>query len=441
MPNTPEPGSVPESKSGVVHLRALTGLRFVAAFFVFYHHIRRHLVSQEELLPLGGPAVSLFFVLSGFILTWVYHSSLAKERVKRFYVTRLARIWPLHIVCLLICLLLVSDPPGSNADGANSWASLFAQFFMVQSWIPVTHWFLDFNAVSWSISTEAFFYLTFPLLVLGNRKWFWLKFLVVGCVAFASLGLTQYLANTDQVPAWMSMLAVSISLPLVRLLEFVLGMASCFLFLRRHSSILPDGRSNRWQFCIHSAWELLTIVCVVVWWLAVLKLELITKINQSTHFGVVFGKWFSVANGMLVFALTIYAFAQTRGVFGRILSSRLAVWLGEISFAFYLIHQVVIVSLDPYLASNLQFVVICFVVSLLASALLYRLIEMPMRNAIVACYDGRSQRGREQLMGGVRSLYSTRSGLVQITCLVGLPRVCRNGSPRSAGRQSSRKYF
>ena len=90
-----EPKPLPELKSGVVHLRSVTGLRFVAAFAVFVSHVQYLMFPESRLMPLGGPAVSFFFVLSGFILTYVYSDRLTKRSTPRFLVKRWARLWPL----------------------------------------------------------------------------------------------------------------------------------------------------------------------------------------------------------------------------------------------------------------------------------------------------------------------------------------------------------
>ena len=92
----PQAAKSAELKSGVFHLRSLTGLRFVAAAAVFVSHIQYFVFPEVRQLPLGGPAVSFFFVLSGFILTYVYGQKLSRQSVPRFWFTRWARLWPLH---------------------------------------------------------------------------------------------------------------------------------------------------------------------------------------------------------------------------------------------------------------------------------------------------------------------------------------------------------
>jgi len=94
-------------------LDALTGLRAIAALAVFAHHFMGIMDCRVISGPIGGIAVSFFFVLSGFILVYVYKDRLRKASISKFYFTRFARIWPLHAVCLLLIAWMSSGhlPP------------------------------------------------------------------------------------------------------------------------------------------------------------------------------------------------------------------------------------------------------------------------------------------------------------------------------------------
>ena len=96
-----------DQKPQVQVLHALTGLRFLAAFAVFAHHVSGRFGIEKERMWLGALGVSFFFVLSGFILTYVYHDKLKRENLAKFYFTRWARIWPLHIATMLMFFILV----------------------------------------------------------------------------------------------------------------------------------------------------------------------------------------------------------------------------------------------------------------------------------------------------------------------------------------------
>jgi peptidoglycan/LPS O-acetylase OafA/YrhL len=121
--------------------------------------------------------VSLFFVLSGFILTYVYPSLDAPGALRRFLVARAARIWPAHIVTLLLAVWLMKAHSPALPTIAN--------VTMLHGWIPLPEYFFSYNAVSWTISTEFGFYILFPLLIWRfDRTWHWKLALVAGLTVF-----------------------------------------------------------------------------------------------------------------------------------------------------------------------------------------------------------------------------------------------------------------
>jgi peptidoglycan/LPS O-acetylase OafA/YrhL len=87
---------------------ALTGLRFLAASLILVHH------STVLRIPIPlwsfGHGVSLFFVLSGFILAYIYPRLDSGAEAKRFLILRVARIWPAHAATLLLTVVALSLP-------------------------------------------------------------------------------------------------------------------------------------------------------------------------------------------------------------------------------------------------------------------------------------------------------------------------------------------
>jgi peptidoglycan/LPS O-acetylase OafA/YrhL len=152
-----------------VDLKPLTSLRFFAALWVIIFTYWPLLAGHIDigLFNKGYLGVELFFVLSGFILSHVYLDEIGEGRFVygRFLVHRIARIYPLHIATLLLTLGMVfaASAKGMNLD-ANiaSWESLPAQILMLHAWglAPEASW----NHPSWSISAEWFAYLGFPLI-------------------------------------------------------------------------------------------------------------------------------------------------------------------------------------------------------------------------------------------------------------------------------------
>ena len=147
-------------------LKQLTSLRFFAAMWVVLHHYWPSLgTAMPALIGKGYLGVELFFTLSGFILCHVYLQGFGEGRFKYadFLWARLARIYPVHLATLagLGVLAGVATALGLHAgDKLLIWSSLIPNLLLVQAWglAPDGGW----NHPSWSISAEWFAYLAFP---------------------------------------------------------------------------------------------------------------------------------------------------------------------------------------------------------------------------------------------------------------------------------------
>ncbi len=150
------------------HIKPLTGLRFLAASWVVLYHYWPKLTSPwiVPLVQKGYLGVELFFVLSGFILCHVYLDAFGERRFSYggFLWARLARIYPLHLATLIGvgAMALAAGAAGLPVDkSVLAWGSLPANLSLTQAWglAPEAGW----NHPSWSISAEWFAYLNFPL--------------------------------------------------------------------------------------------------------------------------------------------------------------------------------------------------------------------------------------------------------------------------------------
>lgn len=164
-------------------IRALTGLRGVAAILVVWFHMRDALEARGLLveLPLlaarfidGSKSVDVFFVLSGFIMALSYQKwfelSVPTNLYIRFLSRRLARVYPLHFFMLAVAVALVVAARLLNAPTVNgldrfSFAELVPSLLLVQAWGPFTQGVGEWNPPAWSISIEALAYLIFPFVM------------------------------------------------------------------------------------------------------------------------------------------------------------------------------------------------------------------------------------------------------------------------------------
>jgi len=198
--------SVPALATRRAEIRQLTGARFIAALWVVLYHFQLMIFGLvPELRPVGFLfdagylAVDLFFVLSGYIIAYQYLAAFPRGRgvpgqYRRFLIKRLARIYPLQFVTLLIViavivtgvLLGVTIPYPENF---TVWGA-FQDLLLIHGWEPFPH--QGWNFPAWSLSAEWFAYLLFPavalLITVVRRRRLWLLLLLAGCVAVEGLG-------------------------------------------------------------------------------------------------------------------------------------------------------------------------------------------------------------------------------------------------------------
>lgn len=161
----------------------LTWLRFAAAFCVLVAHTVHWLCYQYDPIPsiiscimrLAGIGMPLFFVLSGFVIHYNYNTFFKNTLFKnypKFIKLRFARLYPLYILCIIVCLICFRFGLRPNSAYAeNSFLSSNILYFitMTQSFIFITynnlyHFSQILLGISWSVSTEFFFYFCYPFL-------------------------------------------------------------------------------------------------------------------------------------------------------------------------------------------------------------------------------------------------------------------------------------
>ena len=372
-------------------LDALTGLRFIAALAVFTHHVTGKFSIPDIDSPMGDQAVSFFFVLSGFILTYVYSSRLQWSNLRKFYFTRWARIWPLHIVCLLLILGFLYSLENFKSD-PQIWSKFFSNVFLLQSWVPDNAYVFGFNGVSWSISTEAFFYLAFPVFLLGGQKKFWFKYVGLVLLTVVLIAAGTMISHTNWFPS-VDYQRLGHNNPLLRLPEFCTGMAVGFIYLNGKQKNETDMSLRPRSFVLDTLLEVVAVVAVAGYPILASKSSLLTDIYSAAWGGPFLGSFISVSYGGFLFAAVIYLFSKSTGVISRICSTRIMVFLGEVSFAFYMIHAIVLKLVAANVGDDfsewppLLVATLLASLSLAASILLYKIVEMPAKNGLLALHD------------------------------------------------------
>ncbi|HVX84099.1 MAG TPA: acyltransferase [Phycisphaerae bacterium] len=379
-------------------LHALTALRFVAAAaIVVTHTADLHLLPRSAISPfLLFQAVSFFFVLSGFILAYVYPALDTWNARGHFLLARFARIWPAHIIALLLLILINHNPLGYPAHSAGDWLRpLGVNLLMLQSWLPYPWVYFAYNPAAWSISTEFAFYLMFPLLIhRWSRTWWW-KLPLAAALAVLMIALgnrPDVPASAAPVPGQLhqtTMVGLVYSHPVARLFEFVLGMTVALLW-RRTTAALHLGRI---------AGTLLELAaCILVVANMYYAAGFIHWARGFAWIGPGGAQWLEQGGSVcFAFAALIYVMAREEGWISRALSAPPAVLLGEISFSVYLLQQVLLMWYgyhSPYLyaVAPWKILLIFWSVLLVAAFLVWAAAERPLRRSIVRLWPAPPER-------------------------------------------------
>jgi peptidoglycan/LPS O-acetylase OafA/YrhL len=366
------------------HIKSLTSLRGIAAIAVVIHHFAYSIFPTMGLVVSaysgffrhGYLWVDFFFMLSGFVMTHVYHQSFVFKVTATDYFkylrSRFARIYPLHLFMLLLFVgleffKLFQADVHAFTEKFNLTA-LFANVVLLQAFdlsCPPLFWCNTYwNEPAWSVSVEFVIYCLFPfgLFVLSKikQKFNLLIYLITLALLFLLIKFTR--GTLDSI----------IGVPAIARcgLECMMGMVIY--------QVYQQGDYRKY-----------------------LNLNLLATISICWIFGLM-NYWndkFRTIHDWLVlpgFSLLILAVStQTNSWISRLLSSRSMVYLGTISYSIYLVHWFVAELLKIFWLYQFQipFSSVAFnnyesllaiglfaTMTILLSSLVYQFVEAPMRN-------------------------------------------------------------
>ncbi|MFF4529049.1 acyltransferase family protein [Streptomyces sp. NPDC001407] len=303
-------------------LPSLTGMRFLAAAAVFFSHSFFQFVPSSWgsdtgtgffWSKAGSAGVSFFFVLSGFVLTW---SARADQPARAFWRRRACKVYPNHLVTAAAAVLLITWHGGTVSAG-----QLLPNLALLHTWLPIGPVLNGVNTVSWSLCCEAFFYLSFPLLLRAlravpeRRLWWCAGALVamVWCVPLVARLLPGEPALSPRMPYSEVQLWFVYFFPVTRCLEFLLGMVLALLVAHGRFPRVPLPAAG-----------------------ALVAGAYVAALYTPGQYGTV-----AVCVAPLALLIASGAVADARA-HPSVLRRPVMVWLGEVSFALYMVHQLLI---------------------------------------------------------------------------------------------------
>lgn len=323
---------------------SLTGLRFVAAATVAVGHgapFLRHDWLAELVAQISSIGMTLFFVLSGFVLWLNYAAAFASkpfaEVLREFSIARFARLYPMYAVVMLAAAAWMVWWKGAEPR------SLPFVVTMTQAWFPV----LDGEMLVammpliqhlWSISVELFFYLLFPfacILLIRIRRLATMLLLALANLLLFAIAISVFFGYGEKflqaaVPSlteggmqWLTYYA-----PYLHLSQFFAGCLAATIYLER--STKPVGRGER------------SAVVILFWGsvmsLLVMPVVLFFQPMLPTHY---FAIELAIRLAGVLFFSVILLGASRYGL-GRFLSWRAMIIGGECSYSIYLLHPFLI---------------------------------------------------------------------------------------------------
>ncbi len=318
-----------------IHFPALNGLRFWAAFFVVIHHIEQtksffnlpNSFTVTAVDHIGGHGVSLFFVLSGFLITYLLLAESSQTQtiqLKNFYMRRIFRIWPLYYLVVALAFFILPLFYGTLGWNQNFHTGLAVKLMLYAAILPnaCLAFFPEVLGANqlWSIGVEEQFYLLWPILVKYFRlNIVWVFLLILGGKSCANI-LYDYLSAHPSFLSHIPLLNGSIEKFHLLLQDFEiekLAIGSIGAYL------LFENKKNFLDIIYHPV--MLVLACA--------GLVLYTFFNLHIHF---YGVWLG-----FIFLIILMNICRKP----HWLTDHPAIdYMGKISYSVYMLHQLVILA-------------------------------------------------------------------------------------------------
>lgn len=356
------------------YITGLDGIRAIAVIMVLAYHLKLALFKS------GFLGVTVFFVLSGYLITGILISEVEEEGtidLKNFWLRRIRRLVP-AVMSMAVVIIFVSAVVNriiftkgckdflASVLGFNNWWQIFnkvSYFEAAGVTSPFTH--------CWSLAIETQFYLIYPLILLGIYK--------------LAKSRGEGRAKRGLLFAGVTLLLALISVILMIVLFDPQQDASRVYYgtdTRAFSLLFGALLAILWEYRMVPR-RLSASVNMVLGSVSFAVLLVMTiAINGSSNFWYRGGQFF----GTILTVLMVYAVSGRKTWLSRFLSNPVLKWIGDRSYSIYLWHYPIILLISKGIKASWWITLIEIVLSVVLAELSYRFIETPIRHGIIGEY-------------------------------------------------------
>lgn len=356
------------------YIKELDGIRAIAVIMVLAYHLKLALFKS------GFLGVTVFFVLSGYLITGILISEVEEEGtidLKNFWLRRIRRLVP-AVMSMAVVIIFVSAVVNriiftkgckdflASVLGFNNWWQIFNKISYFEAAgvpSPFTH--------CWSLAIETQFYLIYPLILLGIYK--------------LAKSRGEGRANRGLLFAGVTLLLALISVILMIVLFDPQQDASRVYYgtdTRAFSLLFGALLAILWEYRMVPR-RLSASVNMVLGSVSFAVLLVMTiAINGSSNFWYRGGQFF----GTILTVLMVYAVSGRKTWLSRFLSNPVLKWMGDRSYSIYLWHYPIILLISKGIKASWWITLIEIVLSVVLAELSYRFIETPIRHGIIGEY-------------------------------------------------------
>ena len=356
------------------YITGLDGIRAIAVIMVLAYHLKLALFKS------GFLGVTVFFVLSGYLITGILISEVEEEGtidLKNFWLRRIRRLVP-AVMSMAVVIIFVSAVVNrviftkgckdflASVLGFNNWWQIFNKVSYFEAAgvpSPFTH--------CWSLAIETQFYLIYPLILLGIYK--------------LAKSRGEGRAKRGLLFAGVTLLLALISVILMIVLFDPQKDASRVYYgtdTRAFSLLFGALLAILWEYQMVPR-RLSASVNMVLGSVSFAVLLVMTiAINGSSNFWYRGGQFV----GTILTVLVIYTVSGRKTWLSRFLSNPVLKWIGDRSYSIYLWHYPIILLISKGIKASWWITLIEIVLSVVLAELSYRFIETPIRHGIIGEY-------------------------------------------------------